>query len=73
MVAVLSRAHHLDTYEGAAKNGLEKDITGNAEAIRAATAWMVNEGWVEVRKEGNAHRHYLTDAGHTALEDETRQ
>jgi len=69
----LAVLHHLDTYEGAAKNGLEKDITGNAEAIRAATAWMVNEGWVEVRKEGNAHRHYLTDAGHTALEDETRQ
>jgi hypothetical protein len=54
-------------YEGCSKAGLETGITGYAAAIRAATGWLVANEQLEVRKEGVAHRHYITEIGLTAL------
>ena len=62
----LSVLDYLDQYEGAAKGVIERDIGGNAEALRKALQWMVGKQWIEVRKEGNAHRHYLMAAGRDA-------
>lgn len=60
---------HLTTYDGASKNQIEQAVNGKASAQREAITWMVAQAWIEVRKEGQAHRHYLTDAGRDALKD----
>jgi hypothetical protein len=62
----------LETYEGASKSQLENDVEGKAETIRAATKWMAGKDWIDVRKVGTAHRHFLTDLGREALRDGTR-
>lgn len=54
---------HLATYDGSSSNQLEKAIQGKAAGIRAAVTWMVGKKWIRVVKEGQAHRHYLTDDG----------
>lgn len=54
---------HLATYEGESMNQLEKSVQGKSTALRAACKWLAGKGWVEVRKEGQANRHYLTDKG----------
>jgi hypothetical protein len=56
-------------YEGAAKSQIETTLGGNAAMIRGATAYLVANGQIEVRKEGVAHRHYITDAGREALDE----
>lgn len=54
---------YLDTYNGASKNQLEEGLTGKRDGIRAAVTWMIGKNWIRVEKEGQAHRHYLTDEG----------
>jgi len=61
---------YLTQYDGASKAAIEHDIGGRAEALRQALKWMVTREWVDVRKEGVSHRHYLLDAGRDALADE---
>lgn len=56
---------YLTTYEGASKNAIEKDVVGKTDALRAALGWLIGKGWVDVRKEGQAHRHYVTELGRT--------
>ena len=56
-------------YEGCSKAHLETAISGHAAAIRAATAWLAQHAQLEVRKEGAAHRHYITAEGEAALSD----
>ena len=62
---------YLTRYEGASKNAIEKEIGGNATALREALKWMIGKQWIAVRKDGQAHRHYLLEAGRDALEKET--
>ncbi len=62
----------LDMYEGAAKSQLERDVGSRAETVRAATAWLVKEGWVDVQRVGTAHRHYLTVKGRDEWKAGTR-
>ena len=57
-------ADHLHRYDGATKTAL-RDL-GNSDAIDAAVASMIDRGEIDVRKEGTAHRHYLTPTGHNA-------
>lgn len=54
---------YLATYEGAAKGAIESDVTGRAESIRATLRWLEGKRWISIKKEGSAHRHYLTDEG----------
>ena len=60
---------HLATYDGASANQLELGVQGKAAAIRSTTTWLVGKHWIDVRKEGQAHRHYLTPAGQKELPD----
>lgn len=63
-VAILD---HLATYDGASKSAIEATIGGNAAVTRGAVKWHVDNGHIEVRREGVAHRHYLTPRGRDAL------
>jgi hypothetical protein len=57
---------HLATYEGESKSQLEKQLGGNADAVRAARDWLVNKEWIRVHKgdkPGTPHRLFLTDLG----------
>jgi hypothetical protein len=58
---------YVRTYDGAAKSAIEASIGGNAAVVRMALKWLADHSQLEVRKEGNAHRHYLTKAGADAL------
>jgi DNA-binding transcriptional regulator PaaX len=51
---------------------IETEIGGNSAAVREALKWMAAKAWIDVRKEGQAHRHYLTDAGRGALTEGER-
>lgn len=53
---------YLGTYEGAAKGAIETDVTGRVGSIRAALVWIEARGWIEIREEGSARRHYLSPA-----------
>ena len=67
----LQIARYLDGAEGAAKRDL-RNVGGKGELIDQTVAGMVTDGYVVMRIEGNAHRHYLTDAGREKyLEGET--
>lgn len=54
-------AEHLAIYDGASKNDVRK--LGNSDSIDAAVMEMVAAGHLDVRQQGQAHRHYLTPAG----------
>lgn len=56
---------HLTIYEGASKNAIETSITAKGTAVRTALVWMAcdEQKLIEVKQAGQAHRHYLTDAG----------
>jgi hypothetical protein len=54
---------HLAMYDGASWRNIEEGVAGNNQAKREATKWMVGREWIRVEKSGQAHRHYLTDAG----------
>ncbi len=58
----LQIARYLDGAEGAAKRDL-RNVGGKGELIDQTVAGMVTDGYVVMRIEGTAHRHYLTDAG----------
>ena len=58
----LQIAAFLDNAPGASKSDL-RNIGGRGEIIDQAVVGMVTDGYLEWRKEGNAHRHYLTEAG----------
>lgn len=62
-------AEYLTQYDGASKVRIETDVDGKTDTIRQALAWMAapERLWVEVRKMGQSHRHYLTDEGRLAL------
>jgi hypothetical protein len=62
----------LKTYEGESKTALEVAVGHNATALRSALGWMADKGWIDIRKEGQAHRHYLTDDGRKALTEGER-
>ncbi len=67
----LQIASYLDGAEGAAKRDL-RNIGGKGEVIDQAIAGMITDGYVQMTIEGNAHRHYLTDAGREKyLEEDT--
>jgi hypothetical protein len=61
---------HLAIYDGASKNRLERDVTGNDHAIREAIKWMVDEPrqWVRVETSGRSHLHYLTGTGRSEFD-----
>jgi hypothetical protein len=54
---------HLHLYDGSPKSRIEAEVEGKAETIRFALKWLVDNGWVEVVKAGNSHRHHLTVKG----------
>ena len=54
---------HLSVYDGASMTNVEESVSGKATAVRDALRWLSARQWIDVRKEGVAHRHYLTDLG----------
>ena len=58
---------HLNHYDGAAKGAMEEAIGGRSSKARKLLGYLLDQGWIEVRKEGVAHRHYLTDTGRQQL------
>jgi hypothetical protein len=65
LALVMLIVDYLRQYDGATKNTLTTEVTGKAEAIREAITWMVEpeRGWIRIERVGQAHRHFLTDAG----------
>ncbi|MBK9178919.1 MAG: AAA family ATPase [Acidimicrobiales bacterium] len=59
---------HLSVYDGLAKGRIETEVSGKATAIRVALKAAVEHGWLVVQTVGNAHRHYLTQAGREQLQ-----
>jgi AAA domain len=64
-------AGYLAIYDGASKNNITENVSGKAERIREALAWMVAPGrdWISVVPVGQTHRHYLTEAGRELLDE----
>src|SRR3982750_3607111 len=54
---------HLLIYDGASKRQLEDVVTGRADAIRNALAWMADPArrLITVERVGQSHRHCLTE------------
>jgi DNA-binding transcriptional ArsR family regulator len=60
-------ADQLDYTDGLSGRQVVEALGGKAETIRAALKYMTEAGLVTVQKQGNAHRHYLTDLGKAEL------
>jgi hypothetical protein len=63
---------YLSMYEGATQNQCTHNVEGKTDAVRDALRWMTEteRAWITVQRVGNAHRHYLTDAGREQLPDD---
>jgi hypothetical protein len=47
----------LELHPGSTRRMIETDVTGNRDALRAATDLLVEEGYVTVEKAGRSHEH----------------
>jgi len=49
----------LELHPGATQNTIRKEVSGNAKAKVSALDCLVDEGWVRVDREGQAHVHFV--------------
>ena len=51
-------ARYIDDEPGATKSAIRRDVPGKAEYLDAALRALLNEGYVERRKEGTSYKHF---------------